>query len=122
MKAVVYLLGFGHIAVCSYLILHTKQTVDALEGCLQTYPLKYLAAFPAVFGLLFLISATSTRYPWVFRIIALLALCEAVLAFTDPRKVYSRMLDWYFMHVSAQTHRLLGIVGIVFGTAMLTWI
>jgi uncharacterized protein YjeT (DUF2065 family) len=122
MKVIVSLLGFGHIAVCSFLILYTRQTVDALHGWLQTYPLKYLAAIPAVFGFLFLISASSTTYPWVFRIIALVAFCEAVVAFTNPQKIYSRMLDWYVKHVSDQTNRLFGIIGIIFGTAILTWI
>jgi len=31
MKVIVYLLGFSHIAACTYLILYTKTTVDALK-------------------------------------------------------------------------------------------
>jgi hypothetical protein len=122
MKAIVYLLGFGHIAICSCWVLYTRETVDTLKGWFQTYPLKYLSAIPAVFGFLFLVSASATAHPWVFRIIALLAFCEAVLAFTDPKKIYSRMLDWYFENVSDQTNRLFGVIGIIFGTAILTWI
>ena len=122
MKVIVYLLGFGHIAISSYLILHTRETVDSLKGWFRRYPLKYLSAIPAVFGLLFLVSASATAHPWVFRVIALLAFCEAVLAFTDPKKIYSRMLDWYFENGSDQTNRLFGVIGIIFGTAILTWI
>lgn len=122
MKAIVYLLGFGHIAIGSYLILYTRKTVDALKGLRHTYPLRYLSALPGAIGLLFLISASATAYPWVFRIMGLLAVGEAVLAFTNPQKVYSRMLDWYFGKLSDQTHRLFGIIGIVFGTVMLTWL
>jgi len=122
MKGIVYLLGFGHIAICSYWVLYTRQTVAALKGGFQTYSLKYLAAIPAVLGLLFLVSASSTTYPWVFRIIALLAFCEAAVAFADPQQIYSRMLAWYFQNVSDQTNRLFGIIGIVFGTVILTWI
>ena len=122
MKVIVYLLGFGHIAICSCLILYTKETVATLNGWFQTYPLKYLSAIPAMFGLLFLVSASSTTHPWVFRIIALLALCEAVVAFADPKKIYSRMVDWWIGNVSDQTNRLFGIIGIIFGTVILTWI
>ena len=32
MKGIVYLLGFAHIAICSYLILYTRRSVAALEG------------------------------------------------------------------------------------------
>ena len=122
MKVIVYLIGFSHIALCTYLILHTRETVDALKGMFQTYQLKYLSVIPAVYALLFMISASATTQPWIFRIIALLAFCEAIVAFTDPQKIYSRMLDWYFEKVSDQTQRLFGIIGIIFGTVILNWI
>ena len=122
MKAIVYLLGFGHIAIFTYLILNTRKTVDALDGLFHTYPLKYLSAIPAVYGLLLLISASTTTHPWVLRVIGVLAVCEAIVAFANPQKVYSRMLDWYFGNVSDQTQRLFGIIGIVFGTVILTWL
>jgi hypothetical protein len=32
MTAIVYLLGFGHIAICSCLILYTRETVAAVIG------------------------------------------------------------------------------------------
>jgi len=60
MKMIVYLLGFGYIAIGSYLILYSGKTIDALKGLCQKYQLRYLAAIPAVFGLPFLISASVT--------------------------------------------------------------
>jgi uncharacterized protein YjeT (DUF2065 family) len=122
MKVIVYLLGFGHIVLCTYVILYTRETVDWFKDLYNTYQLKYMAAIPAVYGLLFLVPASFTTYPWVFRIIAVLSFCEAIVAFTDPQKIYSRLLDWYFENVSDQTQRMFGIIGIVFGTVILTWI
>ena len=122
MKVIVYLLGFGHIAICSCLILYTRGSVAALKGWFRTYPLRYLSTIPAVFGFLFLVSASSTTHPWIFRIIALLAFCEAAVAFANPKKICSRMVDWYVGNVSDQTNRLFGIIGIIFGTVILTWI
>jgi uncharacterized protein YjeT (DUF2065 family) len=122
MKMIVYLLGFGHIAICSCLILYTRESVAALRRLFQGAQLRYLSAIPAVFGLLFLISAPATTYPWVLRIVGLLAVGEAIVAFTNPQKIYSRMLDWYFAQVSDQTQRLFGIIGIIFGTVLLSWI
>jgi uncharacterized protein YjeT (DUF2065 family) len=122
MKVIVYLLGFGHIALCTCLILYTRKTVDWFKNLYDTYQLKYMAAVPAVYGLLFLIPASSTTHPWVFRIIALLSFCEAIVAFFNPQKIYSRVLDWYFQTVSDQTQRMFGIIGIILGTVILTWI
>jgi uncharacterized protein YjeT (DUF2065 family) len=122
MKVIVYLLGFGHIVLCTFLILYTRESIDTLKGIFRNYKLKYLSTIPAVYALLFLISASTTTHPWVFRIVGLLAICEAVVAFTNPQKIYTRMLDWYFGNVSDQTNRLFGMIGIVFGTVILTWI
>lgn len=121
-KVIVYFLGFGYIAISSVLILYTRETVEVFKKIIQSYELKYLSVFPAIFGILFLAAAPATVYPWLFIVFALIAFCEAALAIADPKKLYSRFLDWYFGGVSDQTQRLFGIIGIIFGTAILTWI
>ena len=121
MKIFVYFLGFGYIAISSILILYTRETVDFFKKILQSYQLKYMSILPAIFGILFLAAAPATVYPWLFIIFALIAFAEAALAIADPKKLYSRFLNWYF-DVPDQTQRLFGIIGIVFGTVILTWI
>ena len=121
MKVIVYLLGLACIAGCTFLILYTRETVNALKNLYGAYSLKYLSAIPGIFALLFLMAASATIYPWVLRIFGLLMACEAVLAFTNPYGVYSKMLDWYFGKVSDSTQRLFGIIGIILGTVILTW-
>ena len=122
MKVIVYLLALSHIAICTYCILYTRETLDVLKGWFRTYPLRYLSVIPALYAVLYLITATVIIYPWVFRLIGLLALCEAVVAYTDPSKVYSRMLDWYFEKASVRANQFFGIIGIIFATLILTWV
>jgi hypothetical protein len=122
MRPVVFFLGFGYIIISSILILYTRETVEVFRKILQSYALKYLSIVPAIFGILFLVAAPATVYPWLFIIFALLAFGEAALAIADPKKVYSRFLDGYVEKVSDQTQRLFGIIGIILGTAILTWI
>lgn len=122
MKVIAYLLGVGSIAGFSCLVLYTTATVDMLKTLLQKYPPKYIAAVPAVLGLLFLISGSAVTYPWVFRLIGLLAIGKAVLVYIDPQKIFSRMTEWYFEKVSEQGQRLFGIIGIILGTAILSWV
>ncbi|WP_218188433.1 hypothetical protein, partial [Desulfosarcina cetonica] len=120
MKIVIYLLGLGIIGYCSYLNLYTRQALDSLKSLFQTYQLRYLAAIPAVFAVLFLISAPAAKCSWPFWIVGVLAAIEAVVAFTNPQKIYSRMLDWFFEKVSDQAYRISAIAGIIFGTLILT--
>ena len=121
MKIIVYFLGFVYIAIGSIFILYTREYVDALKKLIQEIPLKVLSALPAVFGILFFISALATTFPWFFRVIGILAIGKAVVIFTNPHNLYSRLVDWYF-NLSDQTQRLFGIISIFFGTAIITWI
>ena len=121
MKVIVYFLGFVYIAIGSVFILYTREYVDALKKIIQEIPLKILSALPAVFGILFFIAAFASTFPWFFRVIGIVAFVEAVVTFTNPLNLYSRMLDWYF-DLSDQTQRLFGIITIIFGTAILTWV
>jgi len=121
MKIIVYFLGFVYIAIGSVFILYTRESIDALKKLMQEIPLKVLSALPAVFGILFFIAALATTFPWFFRVIGLFAICEAVVVFTNPYNLYSRLMDWYF-NVSDKTQRLFGIISIIFGTAILAWI
>ncbi len=121
MKVIVYLLGLGTIAIDACLILYTRETVEAIKALFAKFQLKYLSVIPAFFGLLFLISASATTYPWIFRAFGLLGFLEAVVVFTNPNQMYSRMLEWYF-GTSDQTQRLFGIIGIILGTVFLSWI
>jgi hypothetical protein len=120
MKVVIYLLGLGLVGYCTYFNLYTRQSVDSLKSMYQSYPLRYLAAIPAVFAVLFLISAPASKCPWPFWIVGVLAAIEAVVAFLNPRNIYRRMLDWFFEKVSDQAYKIFAIIGIIFGTLLLT--
>ena len=86
----------------------------------QSYQLKYLAAIPAVVAVLFLIAAPAAECPWPFWIVGILAAIEAIVAFINPQKIYSKMLDWLFENVSDQAYKFFSIVGIIFGIQILT--
>jgi len=121
MKVIVYLLGFVYIAIGSISILYTKESIDALKKFIQEIPLKVLSVLPAVFGILFFIAALTTTFPWFFRVIGIIAIVEAIVVFTNPYNIYSRLMDWYF-NLSDRTLRLFGIITVIFGTAILAWI
>jgi uncharacterized protein YjeT (DUF2065 family) len=44
------------------------------------------------------------------------------IVFFIPKNLYDEMTNWYLNSVSDQTHRFLGIVSIIIGTAVLSWI
>lgn len=122
MKPVVILLGLVIIAYSIYLILEPRKVVNTIKGLVETYQLRFLAFFIALFAVLVLISAPALDHPWVFWVLGMLSAAEALVAFTNPKQIYSQMLDWYCSQVSDQANRFFGIIGIMFGTLILAWI
>lgn len=122
MKLIAFLLGITYISMSSLFILYTRETVNAFKKFFDSYELRYLAIIPAIVGLLFLVAANAIVYPWLFRIIALIAFAEAILALVNPNDIYIKLLDWYFEGLSDRTNRLFGIIGVVLGTFFIAWI
>jgi uncharacterized protein YjeT (DUF2065 family) len=49
-------------------------------------------------------------------------MAKGLFIFINPRGFYDKFSDWYFGSSSDQTHRLFGILAIILGTAILSWI
>ena len=120
MKVVIYLLGLSCIVYCAYFNLYTRRAADSLKKMFQSYQLRYLAAIPALIAVLFLISAPAAECPWPFWIVGILSAIEAAVAFVNPQKIYSRMVDWLFANTSEPAYRVFALIGIVFGTLIMT--
>ena len=122
MKWFLYAISLIWIAIGCCTILYTEKTKDVVKRIVRGVDLRILAALPLIAGVLFLLSAPVCRFPWVIRFIGFMSLIEAMLAFFNPGNVYDRLMDWYVDSLADQTHRLLGIITIILGTAILSWI
>lgn len=122
MQWFLYLMSLLWIAIGCCIILYTQATKDIMRRILVEVDLRILALLPLAAGILFLLSASVCRFPWVIRFIGLMSLVEGALAFFNPSSVYDRLMDWYLDSLSDQTHRLFGIITVILGTAILSWI
>lgn len=122
MKWFLYAMSSIWIAIGCCIILYTDETKDVIRSIVKGIDLRILSILPLAAGVLFLLSASVCRFPWVIRFIGLMSLVEGVLAFSNPSNLYDRLMDWYLDSISNQTHRLLGTITIILGTAILSWI
>lgn len=122
MKWFLYAMSLIWIAIGGCIILYTAETKDVMRRIVKGIDLRILSLLPLAAGVLFLLAATECRFPWVIRFIGLMALVEGALAFANPDNLYDRLMDWYLDSLSDQTHRLFGIITIILGTAILSWI
>jgi uncharacterized protein YjeT (DUF2065 family) len=122
MKWFLYLFSITFLSAGCTLILYTSQYRRWFQSFVTTTPPKLLAALPTGIGLLLIISAFSSKYPAVIIILGILALLKGALIFLNPNQMFDQIKAWLFNTASEQTLRLFGIIAVVVGTAMVSWI
>ena len=121
MKYIVYLLGFAWIAAGAFAILYTdnyKAYVKKLSN--QTNRI-WLAMIPIVLGLLLLLGASSTTHPGFIALIGFLGVVKGFLIYFNPSNLFEKSINWLDT-LSDQGCRLVGIIALVLGTVVISWI
>jgi uncharacterized protein YjeT (DUF2065 family) len=122
MKWFLYAISLVYISIGCCYILYINETKNFMRSIVNSIDQKILSAFPFIFGILFIFSASATRIPWFIRLIGLIAVIEGVVFFLIPKDWYDKFMDWYLNSLSDQIYRLFGILGITIWMAILSWI
>ena len=121
MKIIVYLLGFLWIAAGAVAILYTDDYKAYLKALMARMDRMILAVIPAVFGLLLLLAAASTTHAWFIGLIGVLGIAKGVLIYFNPAGLFELSKNW-LEGLSDQGYRLVGIIALVLGTVVISWI
>jgi len=122
MKWFLYAFSLLCIAFGSCIIIYTRETRDFVKRLFNEVDRKIFSIFEVLMGILLMFSAVSSHHTWLIRLIGMLAVIEGGVMFFIPKNLYDGLVDWYVHSVSDQTYRLFGIISIIFGTAVLSWI
>ena len=121
MKFVIYLLGFAWIAAGTFAILYTDKYRAYLKKWMATINRIWLALVPAIAGLLLVLGAASTSHRGFISLIGVLAIAKGILIYFNPRQWFEACQNW-IEGMSDQGYRLIGIMALVLGTVVLSWI
>jgi uncharacterized protein YjeT (DUF2065 family) len=121
MKFIVYLLGFLWIAAGAIAILYTDTYKASIKGFLTRMERTWLALVPAVIGLLLMLAASSTSHRGFILLIGFLGIAKGVLIYFNPAGIYETSKNWLDT-LSDQGYRLVGIIALVLGTVVISWI
>jgi uncharacterized protein YjeT (DUF2065 family) len=122
MKAFLYVVSVLWIALGSCFVLYTIECRKTLVSLLRGVDRRFLAFLPAIFGILFIVAASHTRNPGFIRLLGLLAVAEGAFMFVNPQGLYGQVAEWFLDKASDQTYRFFGIISLILGTAVLSWI
>ena len=117
-----YLISVVWISIGSCAILYTNDSRNTLKRSLSAVNRKVLSVLPFAFGVLMIVAASSSLHPWLVRILGVLGLIKGMLVIANPMALYEKSVQWFIESVSDQGYRLTGIISIILGTAILSWI
>ena len=122
MKWFLCAISFLWITAGSLSIIYTTESRNVMKRLFEKTDRKILSVFPAIIGILLFISASWSLHSWFLRILGIMAVIKGVIIFINPKNLYDEMMNWYLNSLSDQTYRFFGIVMIIIGTAVLSWI
>ncbi len=122
MRWFLYAFSLIGISIGCCTILYTNGTRKFVRSLFNNIDQKILSAISFILGILFILSASATRFPWFIRVIGLMAVLEGVVFFLISKDLYDKFMDWYLNSLSDQIYRLFGILGITIWMAILSWI
>jgi uncharacterized protein YjeT (DUF2065 family) len=122
MNWILYIISILWIIFGSCAILYTTSTRRAFKSITEGLDLKIIAVLPALTGLLLLISASASHYPWFVRLIGLIAIIKGIGIALNPNKMVTGINDWFIRSATDQSYRFIGILFVILGTALLSWI
>ena len=117
-----YLVSFVWISIGSFAILYTDDSRNTLKRSLSAMNRKVLSVLPLAFGILMILAGSGSLHPWLIRLLGLLSLIKGIFIIINPMSLYEKSTQWYLESVSNQGYRLTGIITIILGTAILSWI
>jgi hypothetical protein len=117
-----YIISVVCISFGSCSILYTSETRNTSKKLLSSMNRIALSTLPLAVGILMIVSASASAHPWLVRVLGFIGLIKGVLVIANPNGMFDKALHWCFESVSDQGYRLMGIVTVILGTAILSWI
>lgn len=123
MNIVLYVLAILWIVIGTFLVLYTKSTQEVLKKLFFTDHFRWLAALPLIFGILLVVGAFSHKEMfWLVFVLGVLGILKGVFLIIGPSVQIKRLLDWWFHKASERTIRLNGLISVILGTAILSYL
>ena len=122
MKILLYVFSFVWVAAGACFIIYTTETRQFIKRVFEEMNVRILSAAAIGFGLLLLYAAQAARNGWFIVLLGLLSLIKGGLFLANPHNVFETVKEWYLNKATDPTYRFFGIVMVVVGTAVFSWI
>jgi len=121
MKWLLYIISVVWIGAGSAFILYTDQSRNFVKKLLAGTDAGLVSVAPITIGALLIVGAYQTAFPWFVLLLGILAAAKGCIYLFNPGKLADKLTGWFLEQASVHTYRLAGIIAIILGTALLSW-
>lgn len=123
MKLLLFIMSVLWIVEGTFLIIYTEGTRKFMETVFFRMNIKIMAILALVFGLFFLVAAFYFREMfWLAFLLGMIAIIKGVYLFVAPPNQVKALLEWWFHRASGETIRVMGLIAIILGAAILSYL
>ena len=122
MKWFLFCISLIWISIGSCYILYTAQIRNNLSLFVKRVDRRVFSVIAIIIGVLFIASAAQTRNSWFIITLGIIAVVKGAFLSLVPQKIYDKLIGWYADTASEQTLKFFGIIALIIGTAVLSWI
>ena len=119
MSNFILIIAAMYIAIGVLLLIKPKALFDFMSKYMKSYGLQLISLVLGIlFGVIFFISADSTRFPGFFELFGLLAGAGGIIAIIIPRSDFQKLISWEIKTFSPYG-RPLGVIEGMFGVFLI---
>ncbi len=122
MKWFLYIMSIYFIMAGVTLILYTDWLKNLLQTILEDFNFKWFFPLPFIIGALFIFSGDLLPYPWFATVIGLLVIGKGCYLLFLPGKKIEATIHWWTHKADDITYRFLGIIILMLGTTLFSWL
>jgi len=122
MKWFLYFFSIILIGGGTCFVLYTERSRNILKKMFEGVDARILSILPVAFGVLLIFSAYKSEAFLFFFILGILGIIKGLLFIFNPKKIVDSLLTWWFEKTTEQVIRLWGLLMVIVGTAVFSWI
>jgi len=117
-----YVVSILFVVLGAVLVLYTDWIRKSMKSGLGKKNTRLLGLIPLVFGILMVISAAWSEVFWLILIIGVIILAGGAYLLFGSKEKLDTAITWWLGKASDRSYRFWGLILIILGIALLSWI
>lgn len=122
MKWFLYFMSIYFIVAGATFILYTDWAKRLFQKMSSCFNFRWFSPLPLIIGVLFILSRDLTHHPCLILTLGILAMGKGIYLLLSPKKHIDTMINWWIIEVQDITYRFWGIIILILGITLFSWI